>query len=231
MTDLNTSPDDYFTSRLEYDRKREVLWSTLCDAFFSGLVSDSDCVMELGAGWCDFINSIHASRRVAVDLWDGITDHAAPGVETHVTSVTDLSFAEPKSVDVIFASNLVEHLDRASFVTMLAECGRVLAHGGRLVLLQPNFRLCSNRYFDDFTHVAIWSDVSLAGFLESKGWRLEQVCPRFLPLSVKSRLPVVPRLIRAYLRSPIKPLAGQMLVVARPPLHSVGPDAQAPPLS
>ena len=42
------------------------------------------------------------------------------------------------------------------------------------------------------------------------------VQPRFLPLTVKSRLPVWPPLIGAYLKSPVKPLGKQMLVRARP---------------
>ena len=42
-----------------------------------------------------------------------------------------------------------------------------------------------------------------------------RVEPRFLPYSMReSRLPVKPWLVRAYLRSPIRPLAGQMLLVA-----------------
>ena len=41
-------------------------------------------------------------------------------------------------------------------------------------------------------------------------------CPRFLPLTVKSRLPVSPLLIRAYLASPFKPWGKQMLVRAKP---------------
>ena len=43
-----------------------------------------------------------------------------------------------------------------------------------------------------------------------------EVRPRFLPLTVKSRLPVWPFLIGAYLASPVKPLGKQMLLVARP---------------
>jgi hypothetical protein len=39
--------------------------------------------------------------------------------------------------------------------------------------------------------------------------------PRFLPLTIKSRLPVHPALIAAYLKSPIKPLAKQMSLRAR----------------
>ena len=39
---------------------------------------------------------------------------------------------------------------------------------------------------------------------------------RFLPLTVKSRLPVSPLLIRAYLASPVKPMGKQMLLRARP---------------
>ena len=40
--------------------------------------------------------------------------------------------------------------------------------------------------------------------------------PRFLPFSLKSRLPKSPYLVRLYLRLPLRPLAKQMLVVARP---------------
>ena len=40
--------------------------------------------------------------------------------------------------------------------------------------------------------------------------------PRFLPLTVKSRLPVWGPLIGAYLLSPVKPMGKQMLISARP---------------
>jgi len=82
--------------------------------------------------------------------------------------------------------------------------------------LQPNYRYCAAEYFDDYTHVTIWSHVSLADFLEANGFEVIEVRPRFLPLTVKSRLPVWPLLIGAYLASPVKPLGKQMLLVARP---------------
>lgn len=144
-------------------------------------------------------------------------DHAAEGVETFVASATNLSMLDDATVDVIFASNLVEHLTHDQIDDLLREADRVLVDGGRVILIQPNFRLRPRQYFDDYTHVSIWSDVGLTGFLRARRWEIERVEPRFLPLTVKSRLPVRAALIRAYLKSPIKPLAGQMLVVARKP--------------
>lgn len=209
--------ENYFETRLAYDEKRRVLWQTLADEVFSDFVGPDDAVLELGAGWCELINALPAGRRIALDLWPGIKDYAAPGVETLVTSATDLSVLEDKSIDVVFASNLVEHLTHEQVDQLLQETMRVLVPGGRLVLIQPNFRLCPRTYFDDYTHVSIWTDVGLAGFLESRGWNIVDIRPRFLPLTVKSRLPVHPKLIKTYLRMPIKPLAGQMMVVARRP--------------
>jgi hypothetical protein len=40
--------------------------------------------------------------------------------------------------------------------------------------------------------------------------------PRFLPLTVKSGLPVSPLLLRVYLALPFKPLGKQMLIRAVP---------------
>ena len=83
-------------------------------------------------------------------------------------------------------------------------------------MLQPNYRYAYREYFDDYTHVAIYSHVSLADLLAAHGWEVVDVRPRFLPLSVKSRLPTWSLLVWAYLRSPFKPLGKQMLIVARP---------------
>ena len=139
---------------------------------------------------------------------------AGPGVTPEVGDCSDLRRFEDGSFDVVFASNLLEHLDRDLASRLLAESMRVLRPGGRLILMQPNFRLNPGRYFDDFTHVAIYTDASLADFLAAEGWTIETVLARFLPLTLKSRGSGLSFLVPWYLRSPVKPLAGQMLVVA-----------------
>lgn len=207
--------DGYFAARLVEDPRRGVLWRTLCDTVFKRYVSPDGVVLELGAGRADFINNIQAARRLALDVWDRFREHCEPGVETYVGRVSSLDFLDDESVDLVFASNLVEHLSADEARRMAREALRVLRPGGRLILLQPNFRTSYRRYFDDFTHVSIWTDVSLTDFLKAEGYEIERVVPRFLPLTVKSRLPIHPLLIRAYLRSPLKPMAGQMLVVGR----------------
>ena len=55
-------------------------------------------------------------------------------------------------------------------------------------------------------HVVAYSHVSLTDFLAANGYQALDVVPRFMPLTVKSRLPVSPWLIGTYLASPIKPL-------------------------
>ena len=151
---------------------------------------------------------------VALDADTTVERAAGPGVTAVVGDCTDLSQFPDGRFDVVFASNLVEHLDRDAVDRLVDESHRVLAPGGRLILLQPNFRLAPGRYFDDYTHVSIWTDQSLGDFLRSRGWALEAVFPRFLPLTLKSRGAGLTFLVPWYLRSPVKPLAGQMLVVA-----------------
>lgn len=214
---MTGSAEAYFQTRLAYDPKRKVLWRTLAEEVFQPLIGPTDTVVELGAGWCDFINSVSARRRIAVDVWSGVSEAAATGVEPHVASAEDLAFMADGTAHVVFASNLLEHLTHPQIDALSDEVMRVLVPGGRLILVQPNYRLCAKNYFDDYTHVSIWSDISMSTYLESRGWRLERVVGQFLPLTVKSRLPISSRLIRAYLRSPVRPLAGQMLLVARRP--------------
>lgn len=208
--------DAYFDSRLAYDKKRVVLWNTLCKHFFQKLLPSNASVLELGAGWCDFINTIEADQKTAVDIWEGIKKHAKSDVRTIIGSATDLDEVLCESIDMVFASNLFEHLTQVQIIEILTQTSRILKKTGRLVLVQPNFRTSYKRYFDDYTHVTIWTDTGMTTFLEANGFKIEQVEAKFLPLTVKSKLPTSSLLIRLYLHLPIKPLAGQMLIVANP---------------
>lgn len=205
----------YFETRLAFDERRSVLWTTLCDAYFQRLIPEDAHVLELGAGYGDFINNVDAGRRTAVDQWEGFAHHLQPGVEPHVGSVEDLSFLADSSVDFAFASNLFEHLPAESFTTCLAELRRVIAPTGTLNILQPNYRRAYKEYFDDYTHVAVYSDISLRDVLGVNGFEVFLCHPGFLPLTVKSRLPVSSALIRLYLASPVKPMGKQMFLRAR----------------
>ena len=151
-----------------------------------------------------------------MDIDSTVERAARDGVTAVVGDCTDLSGFADGSFDVVFASNLIEHLERPAATALLAGARRVLRPGGRLILVQPNFRLDPGRYFDDFTHVAIYTDRSLHDYLVSEGWEVTHLEPRFLPLTMKSRAASLSFLVPLYLRSPIRPLAGQMLVVAEP---------------
>ncbi|MDQ2756403.1 MAG: class I SAM-dependent methyltransferase [Actinomycetota bacterium] len=205
----------YFDTRLALDPRRATVWAHLV-TYLARWVAPSSEVLELGAGWCDFANAVQARRVVALDLDPVVLRAAGPEVEAHVGDCADLAPFADASFDVVFASNLLEHLDRETTGRVLGEARRVLRPDGRLILLQPNFRLAPGRYFDDFTHVSIWTDQSLSDYLVVSGWRLEEVRPRFLPLTLKSRGAGLTFLVPWYLRSPVKPFAGQMLLVVRP---------------
>ena len=206
---------DYHQTRFTPDPRREVLWQTLCRQVFERWLTPDACVLDLGAGYGHFINNVRARRRIAVDHWAGMLRYIHPGVEGLVGDVGDLDRIEDGVVDFALASNIFEHLVQDRLAQVLRELARTLAPSGRLAVLQPNYAYAYREYFDDFTHVSVWSHVSLPDFLEANGFDVLETHPRFLPLTLKSRLPVSRLLIKAYLRSPLKPMGKQMLVVAR----------------
>jgi ubiquinone/menaquinone biosynthesis C-methylase UbiE len=203
----------YFETRLAPTASRAKVWRHVCAYLGRWIPPDAD-VLELGAGWCDFANQVRARHVVAMDVDAIVKEAAADRVTAVVGDCTDLSAFADRSFDVVFASNLLEHLERPASSRLLGEARRVVRPGGRLILMQPNFRLNPGRYFDDFTHVSIYTDKSLADYVAAEGWSVESVRPRFLPLTLKSRAAALTFLVPWYLRSPIKPLAGQMLLVA-----------------
>src|ERR1700677_4133234 len=82
--------------------RRKQVWEVLCRHFFSRWVRPQDAVLDLGAGYCEFINSIEASRKFALDLNPATSAHAAPGVAVLAQDICKPWDVESSAVDVVF---------------------------------------------------------------------------------------------------------------------------------
>ena len=208
--------DSYYQTRYTFDPARTTVWKEIV-RFEASFIPATGTVLDVGAGYCDFINNVTATRRIAADISPELSKYAAPGVEQLSAPADDMSSVASGSVDVVHASNLLEHFDDVSLERVIAEFARVLKTGGRLILQQPNFAYSGSAYFDDPTHKKVFTHVSLKNFVESHGFKVVLLRPKFLPFSMNSRPSIVPvssLVVRAYIASPWKPFAGQMLCIA-----------------
>jgi SAM-dependent methyltransferase len=210
---------EYFRTRFVYDPRREPIWREVARYIQKRYIPEDARVLDLGAGYCDFINAVRARERYAVDIFERLHEFAKPGVQARIGDCTDLSAFADGSLDVVFASNLFEHLTHEELLLTLNELRRVLRAEGRLILMQPNFKLCYRTYFDDYTHLQIFTHNGMYDLLEMAGLAIEKIEPRFMPVNMKStlrlQLPKIDWIVRLYLALPWRPLAGQMLVVAQ----------------
>lgn len=204
---------EYYETRYTFDDGRAKVWKAIAEYLQSFVKKDSDCVLDVGAGYCDFINNIKAHEKLAVDMSASGSQFCHEDVRFHCASVNDLSVLQSNSVDVLFSSNLLEHLDDLELFSAIKEFQRVVKQGGRIILMQPNFRYAYKEYFDDYTHKKIFTHISLRDFFQANGFQAIKIYPKFLPFSLKSRLPRSYILTKLYLYSPFKPMAKQMLLV------------------
>lgn len=205
----------YHAAHLPVHPARAGVWRTIAE-YLTPWVPAHAHVLEIGAGYCHWINAVTAARRVAVDLWPELPHHAGPGVEARVLdAVTALDGLSDHGFDVVLASNVLEHFDPDTAAIVVANIAAQLKPQGRVILIQPNFYYAYRRYFDDYTHRSIFTHESLSSLLRAHGFVIDLVRPKFLPYSMRAAAVTIPAwLIRAYLASPFKPRAGQMLIVA-----------------
>lgn len=198
-------------------RAKARVWAVLCRDFFQRYVGPDDAVLDLGAGFCEFINHIRCGSRYALDSDPQVRDHAAPGVVVRQGRADDLGWIATASLDVVFASNFFEHMtSKEAVLATLREAHRVLRPHGRLLILQPNIRYAYREYWDFLDHHLPFSHASMVEALEVCGFDALEVRPRFLPYTTKGLLPPWPILVRLYLRlRPLHRLFGkQMFIVA-----------------
>jgi ubiquinone/menaquinone biosynthesis C-methylase UbiE len=211
---VTSSPEKiYHQIRFSYDARRAAPWRAIA-RYLQRWVDPEANLLELGAGYGEFSKSIRAARKWALDNNPALTEYWGTRITPLIQQALEELPLGSGTMDAVFASNFFEHFTQEEGREILSEAWRVLRPGGRLIVVQPNFRLEPRRYFDDYTHKTIYTDNGFRDFLLSQGWRIAHIEPRFTPFSMKSRMPTAEWLVRLYLASPVRPLAGQFLVVA-----------------
>jgi len=178
-------------------------------------------VLDIGAGFGEFLRNIQCGRRIAVDI-ERLSGRSLPaGTEEVFTPSHRLTeWIAGDSVDVVFCSNFFEHLpDTPTFLATLREIRTVLRPGGTLLTLQPNIRLVGGAYWDFVDHHLPLTDRTLVEACESLGFEIVEVIPRFLPYTTRSAIPQSPWLVRLYLAVPPvwRFIGKQTWLVARKP--------------
>lgn len=181
---------------------RKKMYQVLCGEVFQKYVPPGAVVLDIGAGYCEFINHIEAAEKIAVDLNPDLEKLAGPDVRALIRPSTDLEGIGDGSIDIVFVSNFFEHLSREDITLTIREIQRVLKPGGKALILQPNIRYCSKDYWMFFDHITPLDDRSLSEALEINGLRVVENRPRFLPFTTKIRIPKIPFLIKLYLKFP-----------------------------
>ena len=213
-----------YDNRFDYNQRKAklALWKVLINSFLQKHINHNSTVLDIGGGYCEFINQVKARKKYLIDLNPDSKKFANPDI--NVLNFDILGFNEQDlplpSFDRIFISNFFEHLrDKEELVAVLLFCLKCLKPGGALLVIQPNFKYSAKEYYDFIDHQLPITHISLQEILQTVGFEIDLLIPRFLPFSTKGR-PASTKLLKLYLKLPFLWyfLGGQMFVKASKPL-------------
>ena len=194
------------------------VWQILVSRFFSQWIRPEHTVLDLGCGYGEFINTVPAARKFAMDLNPSTANRLNSDIHLFAQDCSQPWPLEDSSLDVVFTSNFFEHLPNKQLLqATLIEAFRCLKPGGRLIALGPNSRFLPGQYWDFFDHHIALTERSLAEVMRMSGYQMEKVIPRFLPYSMSqgTRRPLWA--LKVFLNVPIlwKIFGRQFLVIGR----------------
>ena len=204
-----------YKNRFEDLAKKNRIWQVLCRHFFQKFVPEESVVVDIASGYCEFINNIKAKEKIAFDINADAKLYANDDVQMIEDTFFNMdTHLQGKKADVIFASNIFEHLEsKEQVVLAIRKCSDMLkndnAQKGKLMILQPDIRYTGAAYWDFIDHKVALTGQALIEAGEMCGLKLKYWIRRFLPYTTKSRLPQHPLLIWLYLK--LMPLSGFLM--------------------
>lgn len=197
-------------------RSRASVWEEIAPHVHD-LMGSPQTVLDPAAGRGEFIGTIDAAERWAVDEVDYPEAERAPGVRVVTSRIMDAQLPDGH-FDGVFASNFLEHLHTQEAIAEFLERMRSkMKAGGRIAIMGPNYRYCADEYWNCADHFVALTHVAIAEHLYAAGFEPERIIPRYLPYSFRGILPPSRALTRIYLRMPPawRLLGKQFLVIAR----------------
>lgn len=163
-------------------REAEILFSVIGGMRFAD-------ALELGAGngwqsrtiarFCDHLVCTEVDDTSYRWLGEGFGDQELDHVEYRICDARDLSMFEDRSFDLVFTSNVLEHVDR--FDRCMSECLRVLRQGGLMIHSMPSRLLKSISAILDLAKLRIPKvhGSSRGHYEEFRTWEIERWIARF----------------------------------------------------
>jgi ubiquinone/menaquinone biosynthesis C-methylase UbiE len=198
---MKTTEESLYSHRFKNILEKEKIWKVLVSDFFQNFISKRAIVLDVAAGYCEFINNIECSKKFALDLNPQIKKYARKDVRCIVGKSTKIHLRNT-SVDIVFVSNFFEHITKEDIIKTIKEFKRVLKKGGKVLILQPNIRFTEKNYWMFFDHITPIDDRALIEIFETFEFRTNRVIEKFLPFTTKSSFPKNAFFVKAYLNFP-----------------------------
>jgi len=121
--------------------------------------------LEIGCGTGDFLK---AFQGLGLDCSGvDISDCSVNNLKEFDVKKCDLEKDklpyDDEVFDIVYSKSVIEHIMYSS--NLMKEMIRVLKHGGKIIILTPDWKSQMNTFYNDFTHVKPYTEVSLSGLL------------------------------------------------------------------
>jgi SAM-dependent methyltransferase len=208
---------EYRFQDVNYQKKLR-FWSVFSEWLWRNYLGKPSRILDPAAGMCEFINTVPAAERWAVDLEkEQLRKYADSAIRAMHGDAMKIKLPL-NYFDAVFISNFLEHLDsQDDIATFLAKMYKHIRPGGKICVMGPNFRHAWKSYYDFADHKVSLTELGVAEHVYGVGFEIERVIPRLLPLSFRSNgfLPVNKLTVGGYLSLPLawKIMGKQFLVV------------------
>jgi hypothetical protein len=195
---------------------RKAVWQEVAPHVYK-IMGKPGKLLDPAAGRGEFIGGVPAPETWAVDAVSYPQAMYKPTTKVVVSPIMEADLPGGH-FDGVFVSNFLEHLyDQEAIHKFLLRMKGVMAAGGRIAIMGPNYRYCSREYWDYADHFVPLTHVAIQEHLYAAGFEVQRTIPQYLPYSFSGRLPTGAMLVRAYLRLPFawRVFGKQFLVIGQ----------------
>ncbi len=165
------------------------------DAWYKKILPNDKniCILDYACGCGDFIAYLKLrgyNNVQGCDINTDLLDYASQNyqVETHLISTLNEFYKQfENNFDIINMKDIVEHIEKNNLINDLVLIRKMLKTGGKLIVSCPQMSGFTSLFtlYNDFTHVALFTESSLKYVLNSAGFKNVDIVYPDIPFTLK----------------------------------------------